>query len=78
VYYQDKAYSEQLPAYIRPDIRVSMKWNRKRFTSTLSLDIQNVINRQNVYDRFYNVESNTVKTYYQTGILPILNYKVEF
>jgi hypothetical protein len=78
IYYQDKAYSEQLPAYIRPDIRVSMKWNRKRFTSTLSLDIQNVINRQNVYDRFYNVESNTVKTYYQTGILPILNYKVEF
>ncbi len=78
VYYQDRAYTQQLPAYFRTDIRVSMKWNRKRLTSTLSLDIQNVSNRQNVYDRFYDVDTKTIKTYYQSGILPILNYKVEF
>jgi len=78
VYIQDKAYTEQLPAYFRSDIKLSMKWNRKRFTSTLSLDLQNLTNRLNVFDRFYNVESNSIKTYYQTGFIPILNYKVEF
>nr|MBP6314330.1 TonB-dependent receptor [Chitinophagaceae bacterium] len=77
VYFQDKAFSDQLPAYFRMDVRVSMKWNRKRHTSTLSLDIQNVTNRKNVYDQFYDVDSKGVKTYYQTGFLPILNYKVD-
>ncbi|MCC7029875.1 MAG: TonB-dependent receptor [Chitinophagaceae bacterium] len=78
VYIQDKAYTSQLPAYFRSDIRLSMKWNRKHLTSTLSLDIQNMTNRQNVYDQFYDVDTRAVKTYYQTGLLPILNYKVEF
>lgn len=78
VYFQDRAYSTQLPAYFRTDVRISMKWNRKRLTSTLSLDIQNVSNRQNVYDQFYDISTKGIKTYYQTGILPILNYKVEF
>ncbi len=78
VYQQDRAYSEQLPAYFRTDIRLSMKWNRKKLTSTLSLDIQNVTNRLNVYDRYYDNESHAIKTYYQQGLLPILNYKVDF
>ncbi|MBL7766690.1 MAG: TonB-dependent receptor [Chitinophagaceae bacterium] len=78
IYIQEKAFTDKLPAYFRSDIRISMKWNRKRLTSTLSLDIQNVSNRQNVYDQYFDVESAKVKTYYQTGIIPILNYKVEF
>lgn len=78
IYREEDAFSEKLPAYFRSDLRISMKWNRKRLTSTLSLDIQNVSNRLNVYDRFYDPNTRTVKTYYQTGIIPILNYKVEW
>lgn len=78
IYYQEEAYTKQLPAYFRTDLRLSMKWNRKHLTSTLSLDIQNVSNRKNVYDQFYDVDSKSIKTYYQTGFLPILNYKVDF
>jgi hypothetical protein len=78
IYYQDSAYVNQLPVYFRTDLRISMKWNRRRLTSTLSLDIQNVTNRMNVYDQLYDVDTRSVKTYYQTGLLPILNYKVEF
>ena len=78
VYFQDKAYTKQLPYYMRGDIRISMKWNRKKLTSTLSLDIQNVTNRQNVYDEYYDVGTNSIKTFYQTGLIPILNYKMEF
>lgn len=78
VYYQQLAYTTQLPAYFRSDIRISMKWNRKHLTSTLSMDIQNFTNRQNVYDQFYDVDTKSIKTYYQTGLIPILQYKVEF
>ncbi len=78
IYYQNQAYTNQLPYYLRGDIRISMKWNRKKVTSTLSIDIQNVSNRKNVYDHFYDVKSNSIKTYYQTGLIPVLNYKLEF
>ncbi len=78
VFRDKEAYSLQNPAYMRGDIRISIKWNRKNFTSTLSLDIQNVTNRQNVYNSYYDAFKGKVVTNYQTGLIPILNYKVEF
>lgn len=78
IYYQKRAYTEQNPAYFRTDLRLSMKWNRAHLTSTLSLDIQNLTNRQNVYGEWFDSEKGEVVTSYQTGLLPILNYKVEF
>jgi TonB dependent receptor/Carboxypeptidase regulatory-like domain len=78
VYREKEAYSLQNPAYFRTDIRLSMKWNRKHLTSTLSLDFQNVTNRLNVFNQSYDKKSNKIITNYQTGIIPILNYKVEF
>lgn len=75
---EDQAYSLQNPAYFRADLRVSVKWNRKRLTSTLSLDIQNLTNRLNVYNQRYDSDEFKLVTSYQTGLIPILNYKVEF
>lgn len=78
IYEEDRSYRIQLPDYFRADLRLSMKWNRSRRTSTLSLDIQNVSNRKNIYDRYFDVNTGEVKTWYQTGIIPVLNYKIEF
>ena len=78
VYKEKEAYSLQNPAYARADVRVSMKWNRKHFTSTLSLDIQNLTNRQNVFNQNYDITENKIITNYQTGFIPVLNYKVEW
>lgn len=77
--FKDKeAFSLQNPAYFRADLRLSIKWNRKHFTSTLSLDLQNITNRLNVFNQSYDEEKNKIKTNYQTGLIPILNYKIEF
>ncbi len=73
-----EAYSLQNPAYFRTDLRLSIKWNRKNLTSTLSLDFQNLTNRLNVYNQYYDEEKNKIETSYQTGLIPILNYKIEF
>jgi hypothetical protein len=75
---QKEAFSLQNPDYFRTDLRLSMKWNRKSLTSTLSLDIQNVSNRLNVYGQIYNADKKRVEYTYQNGLIPILNYKVEF
>lgn len=78
VYYEKEAFTVQNQDYFRPDLRISMKWNRKRLTSTLSLDIQNLVNRENIYGTNYDPFSETVRTHYQNGLIPILNYKIEF
>jgi TonB dependent receptor len=78
IYKEKEAYSLQNPAYFRTDLRVSIKWNRRYFTSTLSLDIQNITNRLNVFSQSYDSEKNKVITNFQNGLIPILNYKIEF
>lgn len=78
IYKDAAAFSEQNPAYFRTDIRLSMRWNRKHLTSTLSLDIQNITNRKNVDNQYYDPYKGKMVTAYQVGLIPILNYKVEF
>ena len=67
-----------MPDYFRADLRMSLKWNRRHFTSTLSLDIQNLTNRLNTYDRFYDAQKDGIVTVHQTGLIPVLNYRIEF
>jgi hypothetical protein len=78
VFDEYKANSLRNPNYFRTDLRLSIKWNKRNFTSTLSLDIQNVTNRKNVYNEYYDEDENRIKYSYQTGMIPILNYKIEF
>ncbi len=78
VFDEYNAYSLKNPDYLRADLRISMKWNRRNLTSTLSLDIQNLTNRKNVYNEYYDEDENKVLYNYQTGLIPVLNYKIEF
>lgn len=78
IYQEHKAFSQQNPAYFRTDIRLSMQWNRKRFTSIVSLDVQNVSNRLNVYGEWFDPQKQKIVTTYQNGLIPVLNYKIEF
>ncbi|ULQ57185.1 TonB-dependent receptor [Flavihumibacter rivuli] len=77
VYKEKEAFSLQNPAYFRTDLRLSMKWNRARHTSTLSLDIQNLTNRQNIYGSYFDPVKGKVENSYQAGLIPVLNYKIE-
>ena len=78
VYKEKEAFSLQNAAYFRTDLGLSIKWNRKHHTSTLSLDIQNLTNRLNLYNQSFDEEKGEVVNNYQTGLIPVLNYKIEF
>lgn len=73
-----KTFEEQNPDYWRLDIRVSVKRNFKKLTSTLALDIQNVTNRKNVGGQYFDKNTGEVKYWYQTPLLPLLSYRLEF
>lgn len=78
IYKDEQAFSLRNPAYFRTDLRLSIKWNRRNLTSTLSLDIQNLTNRLNFFNQWFDAQKGSIVTNYQTGLIPVLNYKIEF
>ncbi|GAA0878377.1 carboxypeptidase-like regulatory domain-containing protein [Algoriphagus jejuensis] len=78
VHDESRAFEEQNPAYFRTDLRVSLKWNRPKSTSTLALDIQNVTNRKNIYGSYFEPMSGEIETAYQTPMIPLISYRIEF
>lgn len=72
------AYSSQNPAYFRLDVGVSLKRNFKRSSGTLTLDIQNSTNRQNVGGKYFDTKTLSMETWTQAPLIPVLAYKLEF
>lgn len=77
-YQDDKTFAAKNPPYYRLDIRISVKRNYKHLTSTLALDIQNTTNRKNVGGQYFDTRSGQIKYWYQTPLLPLLSYRLEF
>ncbi|MFI5203037.1 MAG: carboxypeptidase regulatory-like domain-containing protein [Flavobacteriales bacterium] len=73
-----KAFDLQLPAYFRSDIKIGFKHNGKRTSQTFYIDLRNITNQQNVFIRKYDVATNTYRSSYQTGFLPVAQYRIEF
>jgi hypothetical protein len=75
---ENRFLSESVGTYYRFDIGLNYKINRTGITHTISLDIQNVTNHLNVLNVYYNNRKQNLENEYHTGILPIINYRVEF
>lgn len=73
-----KAYTLQYPAYFRIDFKIGFKINGKKTTQQWSIDFRNLTSQKNVFIRKYDVASNTYMTSYQTGFLPVAQYRIEF
>ena len=73
-----KAYSIQYPAYFRIDFKIGFKHNGKKTTQQWSVDMRNLTNQQNVFIRKYDASTNSYSTSYQTGFLPVVQYRIEF
>ncbi|MEQ8425781.1 MAG: TonB-dependent receptor [Cyclobacteriaceae bacterium] len=75
---ESQAFSEQLPNYFRADLRLSLKRNRPKSTSTLALDFLNATNHQNVGGQYFDVDSGNIEKWYQMTFIPVLSYRIEF
>ncbi len=75
---EGQQFSAQVSNYFRTDLRFSYKKNRPKASYTLSLDIQNATNRLNVFTQEYKPASGNVEYSYQLGLIPVLNYRIEF
>lgn len=78
IFNENQPFSEQYPNYFKTDLRLYLKKNHKKYTTTLAIDIQNLTNQQNVAFDYFDTEKQEVVRKYQLGIIPILVYRVEF
>ncbi|HET8828012.1 MAG TPA: hypothetical protein VFM79_01665 [Pelobium sp.] len=60
------------------DFAINYRVNRPRVNHFFIIDIQNILNRENEYGEFYNSDKKIIETIYHNGILPTLNYKIQF
>ena len=74
----EEAFTTKVPDYFRIDLGVSYRKNKPSWSWILSADIQNVTGRNNVWGEYYNAEAEKVETVYLTGLIPVINYKIEF
>jgi hypothetical protein len=72
------AFSEQVNDYFRADIKVSFRKNMKRLTHEWALDVSNVFNTKNVFNKIYDPVSEAIVTNYQLGIFPVPQYRILF
>ncbi len=77
-YQQGKYFTGKTGAYFRMDLGFSYKINKKYSTHSISIDIQNVTGRKNVFSEGWDKRTQRVQKVYQLGTLPFINYRIEF
>jgi len=74
----DRAFETKTPDYFRLDVGVSYRKNNPDWGWIISLDVQNVTGRLNIWNEYYSPETEQMEKYYMLGLIPILNYRIEF
>jgi hypothetical protein len=78
IYFTDKSFENKLPAYFRTDLKISFKLNGKKVNQEWQLDLRNMFNRKNVFSQNYNISTHEIDTAYQSGLLPVMQYRILF
>lgn len=78
VYDYSKPLTNKNPDFFRPDLRVYFKKSKTKTTRTWSLDIQNVANYKNTAYQYYDAFLDKVVIKNQLGMIPMINYRIEF
>jgi hypothetical protein len=75
---EERYFEAAANTYFRLDGRIAYRKNHKKLSYTISFDIQNATNAQNV--RFFIYDRSNVEFIprYQSGLLPVINFQLDF
>ena len=74
----NNVFNAQYANYLRGDFRIAFKAIGEKVTQEWAIDMQNITNRRNIFYREYSAASETIRTTYQTGFLPVGQYRIYF
>jgi hypothetical protein len=72
----NKFNEKQAPDFISLNMGLNYRRNNKGYSWIITFDIQNILDRQNVLG--YEVENKKLEPIIAQGLIPILNFKIEF
>lgn len=75
---QDRINTLTADPYIRVDFSSSYRINSKKLSHLIILDIQNLLNRENTMGMYYNSSKRIIEPQKWSGIIPTINYRIEF
>jgi hypothetical protein len=78
VYLYDLAYERRLIPYLRLDARTGFKYNGIRIRHEVGVDLTNVTNRANEWQRLYDESANRIEMIYQQGFFFYMYYRINF
>ena len=78
VYLYDQAYDSRMAPYFRIDTRVGYKYNGRRIRHEIAVDLTNITNRPNEWERQYDEISNQLEMIYQQGFFFFMYYRINF
>lgn len=74
----NQLFAEKVPDYWRFDVTVNYRVNNAKVAHVVSINIQNVSNRINLFGYQYNNKTKQIEEIDQFGLLPVLKYRIEF
>ena len=74
----NKVNEGQFQPYLKLNTRLAIKVIQSKMTQELAMDFQNVTGQKNIFQQKYDEKSQTISTVYQTGFLPLVQYRVIF
>jgi len=76
--FENRSFENQVSDYWRVDLTASYRVNKAKVAHIISLQVQNVTNRENVFGYYYDNNTQQVEKSFQFGLLPVLKYRIEF
>lgn len=69
---------DNLPNYNRLDLRIDKRWNFKNWSLITYIDIQNLLNKKNVTNYFWNKFTREIDKNESIGVLPSIGINAKF
>jgi len=74
----DQGFSEKLSDYFRIDLMIKFRRNRPRYAGEWSIDMMNVLNRQNQLSEYWDSSANAFRAEVQNPFILIASYRIQF
>ena len=73
-------WASQVTPYSRVDARIAYRFNKKRLSGSVSLDVQNLTNKKNLKGVSYNAETNELgfRNFDGGDFIPVLSFVFDF
>lgn len=78
VYDWSQAWTLRFKDYFRLDVRAKLRLNSSKVSQEIAFDVSNILDTQNPLNVVYDHGTRALRTNYQLGFFPVVQYRIEF